>query len=38
VRHSRADPNAAAADLDFRAAVGLDEGLTATVAWLRTLS
>jgi UDP-glucose 4-epimerase len=38
VRHSRADPTAAAADLGFRALVGLDEGLTATVAWLRTLS
>jgi UDP-glucose 4-epimerase len=38
VRHSRADPTAAAANLDFHAAVGLDEGLRATVAWLRTLS
>jgi len=38
VRHSRADPDAAAADLGFRAAVGLDEGLRATVGWLRTLS
>jgi UDP-glucose 4-epimerase len=38
VRHSRADPAAAAADLDFRASIGLEEGLTKTVDWLRTLS
>jgi UDP-glucose 4-epimerase len=37
VRHSRADPAAAARDLDFRAAVGLEAGLRATVDWLRTL-
>jgi UDP-glucose 4-epimerase len=38
VRHSRADPAAAAADLGFHAAVGLEEGLTKTVDWLRTLA
>ncbi|MGO9875644.1 MAG: NAD-dependent epimerase/dehydratase family protein [Acidimicrobiia bacterium] len=38
VRHSRADPTAAAADLDFHASVGLDDGLAATVDWLRTLT
>jgi UDP-glucose 4-epimerase len=38
VRHSRADANAAARDLDFRARVGLEDGLRLTVDWLRSLS
>jgi UDP-glucose 4-epimerase len=38
VRHSCADASAAASDLGFRAAVGLDEGLGLTVDWLRALS
>jgi UDP-glucose 4-epimerase len=38
VRHSRADPAAAAADLGFHASVGLEAGLAATIAWLRTLA
>ncbi len=37
VRHSQADPGAAARDLGFRAATGLETGLGATVDWLRTL-
>jgi UDP-glucose 4-epimerase len=37
VRHSCADPSAAARDLEFRTRVGLDEGLGLTVEWLRTL-
>jgi nucleoside-diphosphate-sugar epimerase len=37
VRHSRADANAAARDLDFRATVGLEDGLRMTVDWLRSL-
>ena len=38
VRHSRADPRAAARDLGFRTRVGLDEGLRLTVDWLRRLA
>jgi UDP-glucose 4-epimerase len=38
VRHSRADADAAARDLDFRATVGLEDGLRMTVDWLRSLS
>ena len=38
VRHSRADPAAAAADLGFRASIELEAGLAQTVDWLRTLS
>ena len=37
VRHSLADTSAAARDLDFRCTVGLEDGLTRTVDWLRTL-
>jgi len=37
VRHSRADASAAARDLDFRATVGLEDGLRMTVDWLRSL-
>jgi len=37
VRHSRADGSAAARDLDFQCAVGLDDGLARTVDWLRAL-
>jgi UDP-glucose 4-epimerase len=35
VRHSRADPEAAATDLDFRCRVGLEDGLRRTVEWVR---
>jgi UDP-glucose 4-epimerase len=38
VRHSRADPSAAARDLGYRAEVSLDDGLRATVDWLKTLA
>jgi UDP-glucose 4-epimerase len=38
VRHSRAEVSAAARDLGFRAAIGLDDGLRETVDWLRSLS
>ena len=38
VKHSLADASAAARDLDFRCAVGLDDGLRRTVEWLRTVS
>ena len=38
VRHSRADPSAAARDLGFRTRVGLDDGLRLTVDWLRRLA
>jgi nucleoside-diphosphate-sugar epimerase len=37
VRHSLADPSAAARDLGFRTEVGLADGLRQTVDWLRTL-
>ncbi|HUI47358.1 MAG TPA: NAD-dependent epimerase/dehydratase family protein [Acidimicrobiia bacterium] len=37
VRHSLADASAAARDLSFRCTIGLDDGLTRTVEWLRTL-
>jgi UDP-glucose 4-epimerase len=36
VRHSCADPTAAAADLGFRATIALAAGLAATVDWLRS--
>ena len=35
VRHSRADPSAAARDLGFRTTVSLEEGLRLTVDWLK---
>jgi UDP-glucose 4-epimerase len=35
VRMSRADMTAAARDLDFRCAVGLEDGLRRTVSWFR---
>jgi UDP-glucose 4-epimerase len=38
VRHSRADPSAATRDLGFRAEVSLDDGLRATVDWLKSLT
>jgi UDP-glucose 4-epimerase len=38
VRHSRADPSAAVRDLGFRAEVSLDDGLRATVDWLKSLA
>src|SRR4051812_7965325 len=37
VRHSQADPSAAARDLGFRTEVGLADGLRQTVDWLKTL-
>jgi UDP-glucose 4-epimerase len=37
VRHSRADPSAAARDLGFRAEVGLVDGLRETVDWIKGL-
>jgi len=37
VRHSLADPTAAARDLGFRTEVGLADGLRQTVDWLKTL-
>jgi UDP-glucose 4-epimerase len=36
VRRSQADASAAARDLDFTCAVGLDDGLARTIEWLRT--
>jgi nucleoside-diphosphate-sugar epimerase len=36
VRHSRADTSIARAKLGFRSAHGLDDGLLATIDWLRT--
>jgi UDP-glucose 4-epimerase len=38
VRRSQADARAAARDLGFECAVGIDEGLALTVDWLRSLS
>ena len=38
VKHSLADASAAARDLDFHCTVGLEDGLTRTVDWLRTLA
>jgi UDP-glucose 4-epimerase len=38
VRMSQADARAAARDLGFHCEVGIDDGLTRTVEWLRTLS
>jgi UDP-glucose 4-epimerase len=38
VKHSLADASAAARDLDFHCTVGLEDGLTRTVDWLRALS
>jgi UDP-glucose 4-epimerase len=37
VKHSLADPSAAARDLGFRAEVALPDGLRATVDWIRSL-